>query len=163
MLRKTLTILSLIGLILSVGLWAVSFVGMGFYEKFSNPLLSVSWVAKGSLHIGTMKLTNPQSYASGVESNFFFILGGGYHLAPNKRSSWHLLPIWKRPDPRPGEWRVSFPLYIGILLFGAYPLWKVLPFRRRRKRSRHRTRHRTKTRRRYRTVCRVSISSPASR
>ena len=134
MIRKTLTILSLIGLLLSVGLWGVSFVGMGFYEKFSNPLLRVSWLAKGSLHISTIKLTNHQAYAPAVESRFFIILGGNFRIAPNKKTTWHLLPVFVRTGP-PGEWRMSAPLYIGILLFGAYPLWMALPFRRRRKRK----------------------------
>ena len=133
MIRKTLTLLSLLGLLLSVGLWGVSFVGMGFYEKFSNPLLSVSWVAKGSLHIHTIKLVNPQTYAPRFKSRFFVVLGGSYRLAPNKKTTWHLLPVYSGVPT--GQLMMSVPIYIGILLFGAYPLWMALPFRRRRKRK----------------------------
>ena len=134
MIRKTLTILSFIGLLLSVGLWGVSIVGMGFYEKFSSHLLSVSWVARGSLHVSTFALANPQSYAPAVESRFFVILGGNFRIAPNKKTTWQLLPVFWSPDLPLGQWSLSVPLYIGILLFGAYPLWMALPFHRRRKR-----------------------------
>ena len=133
MIRKTLTILSLLGLLLSVGLWAVSIVGMGFYEKFSNPLISVSWVAKGSLHIHRIELVNPQSYAPVRKSRFFVILGGNYRSAPNEKTAWHLLPVYSGMPA--GQLMMSVPLYIAILLFGAYPLWMTLPFHGRSKRK----------------------------
>ena len=135
MIRKTLTILSLIGLLLSVGLWGASIVGMGFYEKFSNPQVSVAWLAKGSLHVATFPLSNPQNYAPALKSNFFVIFGGNFRHAPNKKTTWHLLPVFFSPDLPPDDWSLSVPLYIGILLFGAYPLWMALPFHRRRKRK----------------------------
>lgn len=134
MFRKTMTILSLIGLLLSVGLWGASFVGMGFYEKFSSPLVRVAWVAKGSLHTAAAEVPNPLSYAPATPS-VFVRFGGTYRSAPNKKTTWHLLPVLRSGPPAPGHLMMSIPLYIGILLFGAYPLWLALPFRRRRKRK----------------------------
>ncbi len=122
MIRKTLTILSLIGLLLSVGLWGVSYydvsymssdgskaavlrqgcVGLALYQRDTLPFpFPVGWSLAGFTGLETF-WWNPDGY---VIRNF------------------------------PQGWRCVFPLWIPVLIFVICPLWLISPTSRRRKRK----------------------------
>ncbi len=113
MLRRTLTILSLIGLLLSLGLWVMSC------------LYAVVFVAEDSVFCGVV---------FGV-----VLLGDGDHVTPR---GWHhgrfdvsLIRWWQFSDDDHTLRVISLPLWIPSLLFAVYPLYMMTPFHRRRKRK----------------------------
>ena len=72
--RKTLTILSLIGLVLSLGLWVVSYMSVALFWV-ALPSDFGAWADRGSLQIH--KTTLPQQYiqSSGVADGISFPYG----------------------------------------------------------------------------------------
>ena len=115
MLRKTLTILSLIGLLLSVGLWGVSY----WQVVWGNRALDVFIAARnGVLSFGT--------------------LGGTYYIGEFRAIGWKGLQTDWWPDwfviSKSGTLFIRLPLWIPVLCF-RFPLYLALPFHRRRKRK----------------------------
>jgi len=120
MLRKTLKILSLIGLLLSVGLFAASFWGVGYHCRSLNPtnVLAVDTVG------GTVLLRH-----EGVGIATFW----GWHSMPRSRQLlWWRMPSWYIGG---NMFRILIPLWLPIALFAAYPAYRLLPLHRRRKRK----------------------------
>ncbi len=61
MLRKTLTILSLIGLLLSVGLWGVSYYGV-LYRQDNYPVISSIVLLAGHMEVGRHEFASENEY-----------------------------------------------------------------------------------------------------
>ncbi len=121
MIRKTLTILSLVGLLLSVGLLAASFCGVGYHCRSLNP----TKVLAVDTFNGTVVLRHES-------------LGMGTMLG------WHSIPwpskqlLWRMPSWHYGGasmFSIRIPLWLPIVLFAAYPAYRLLPLHRRRKRN----------------------------
>ncbi len=116
MLRKTLTILSLIGLLLSVGLWIASY----WQVVWGNRALDVFIDSRnGVLSFGT--------------------LGGTYYIGEFRALGWKGLQTDWWPDRFILSFRgrtlfIRLPLWIPVLCF-CFPLYLSLPFHRRRKRK----------------------------
>ncbi len=107
MFRKTLTIFSLIGLLLSVGLWGVSYFnpwyqGSGFEVNLSQGRFFCCWGFR----------------PTGL-SRFFW---GGFQ--------WSEIPAGGYPTPH-----VMVPLWIPVTVFGCASTYLLLPGRRRRRRK----------------------------
>ncbi len=123
MLRKTLTILSLIGLLLSVGLWGVSYFNLSYtIRKYS--ILYQYAAERGGLH-----------YSSQTPIHSFR-LDGGYRILVGR---W-----WRLRGPRDfetkwvpsiGEDYLFIPLWIPSVLFSFVFAISYTPFHRRRKRK----------------------------
>ncbi len=116
MLRKTLTILSLIGLLLSVGLWGVSCGNCGY----------VSGVKLWMLSNGVLIRSSPLQ----IESPHWFWRG--------RRAFGSFPPVWSPHVLRNdfGQvWLVSLPLWIPTLVFGI-SLYLCRPFHAHRRRKR---------------------------
>ena len=142
-LRKKLTLLSLIGLLLSVGLWGASYMRMGTAWRRTRLALM-----NGSVHLGLfnrggfMELEEPEDLDTPAELDFY---------------SWPDFPYTKTwcmgfEDWRTYSWSFSYerwmygvnircPLWMPCLLFAATPLYVfaarplyyMIPFSRRRK------------------------------
>ena len=115
MLRKTLTILSLIGLLLSVGLWGVSHLATD-YNAFDTNLIQ-----------GYLIVVDPRagtSYSKGLFDPELGWYAVGLHNLPD---------AW-RSDSKVG-WYIRIRLWIPSLLFAIMTLWAVAPAYRRRKRK----------------------------
>ena len=112
MIRKTLTIFSLIGLLLSVGLWGVSYGNCGYGTGVELWLLTY-----GRLIYFEFLHDPPEGFWWG-------------HITPSS-SQW--LPGIGHAES--GSLWFSLPLWIPTLLFAAYPAYRLLPFHRRRKRK----------------------------
>ncbi len=123
MLRKTLTILSLIGLLLSVGLWGVSYLNVG-YVSSRRQTRSVR-VANGLLRVSQSMLIYEETNPSwlGLHSSGFT----GFH------TSWTPSYSYDK-NPRLGYWRVAIPFWIPASLFSIVLLPPVVQSYRRRKR-----------------------------
>ena len=118
MLRKTLTILSLIGLLLSVGLWGVSYLCDVFYVSDSG------WYA--SAWLGALWIGGGEHRASGDYGSIVIALAGlrsyvGY---------FHWWPTYDR-----GWGGFILPLWIPAVFSMSVLLWSYLPLHRRRKRK----------------------------
>ncbi len=118
MLRKTLTTLSLLGLLLSVGLWGLSFGGVA-YSWENNRLC----VGRGAFDwYQTTGLWSGAWYGS-----------DGWHFGG---SYTHMGRGW-RPQLKLDSWsfrHVYIPLWIPTVAFLAYPVYVRTPLHRRRKR-----------------------------
>ena len=152
--RKILTIFSLIGLLLSVGLWGAS------YFNFRV------WWGENSVLLGTGRLYWNQGMPSSTplawrcEGFHSFYLKGlkpsplkqwGFRRAPpTHRMSYGEIPpnvalpgitvSWYRfyaNGVMSWTYRTEILLWLPVLLFGVWPAWRLLPFPRRRKRKRH--------------------------
>ncbi len=113
MIRKALTILSLIGLLLSVGLWALSC------------LYAVVLVAEDGVFCGVV-------YGVAMIGDTDRVTPAGWH---HGRFGVSLIRWWQFSDDDPAVRLVSLPLWIPSLLFGAWPAWLLFPVHRRRKRK----------------------------
>ena len=130
MLRKTLTILSLIGLLLSVGLWGASYWGLGYFfceeqdscwgvyqvEGNLTYLADAGRVPRGLYYQGFRGLTTwwvPRMTVAGKQitvHRFWWIRGG--------RLQWCGISLW-----------------MPAVLCAILPCYNLLPFHRRRKRK----------------------------
>jgi len=123
MIRKTLTILSLIGLLLSVGLWGASYWRIKY--RMNRSQFSV-WNGKvGYMAVGPQVSTKRKQLPLG------WIVYGlrkrGYRFSTN----------WTPQlsgNPFRTPFRLDIPLWMPTLLFGVWPVWLLLPFHRRLKR-----------------------------
>ncbi|MCH8878295.1 MAG: hypothetical protein IID34_00245 [Planctomycetes bacterium] len=125
MILRLLTILSLIGLLLSVGLLAASFWGVGYHCRSLNPtkVLAVDTVG------GTVLLRH-----EGVGIATFW----GWHSMPRSRQLlWWRMPSWYIGG---NMFRILIPLWLPIVLFAAYPTYQLPAFRRHLQRHRRRKR-----------------------
>ncbi len=129
MLRKTLTILSLIGLLLSVGLWGVSYVGV-LVHRATLPWQLGALVLRGELTITSLKLSQDAIATMGISDGIGWEYGAQLRAMPFE---WNWWPRYASNNPSFSY--MSIPLYLPVLLFGVWPLWLLLPFRRRRKRK----------------------------
>ena len=114
MLRKTLTILSLIGLLLSVGAWGASYLVVGHKGKGHTI----------ALHEGGIDYTR-DTYDDRVEPYWYLAGFRGF------RMHWRLY-FYARPG---GDWGVFIPLWMPSGLFVVFLVMRFVPFARRRKRK----------------------------
>jgi len=137
MLRKTLTVFSLLGLLLSVGAWGVSYFNCAFViDQESEGCVEVGLFA-GSFVVVSHHNKNPlgnvsvRSYWRGFHG--FWTNWSGrieeVHVDSSGSSVYHIYL------PRAGI--LSIPLWLPTLLFGVWPAWLLLPFHRRRNRKKH--------------------------
>ncbi len=127
--RKTLLILSLVGLVGSTTLFIASFRGMGCWQYKSPPDYQVMWAASGSLYVHCIKLLNP-SPAVVPPSAYGWGMGGSWSMPAR---AWHPLPtLWNSRDSSDATLMISVPLYLPVLLSSLWPLWLLMPFSRRR-------------------------------
>ena len=116
MLRKTLTILSLIGLLLSVGLWGVSYFSVSYYlndSRWGCDEGALDWYRHGSLWAGAWT-------------------SDGWHYGVN-----YMGRGWM-PSIHFGQFgmrHVYMPLWVPLLISGILPAYALLPVHRRRKRK----------------------------
>ena len=129
MIRKTLTILSLLGLLLSATLWGVSYVSVAVY-RVALPWHLCAWADRGSLEISNSKLSQDIIPTLGISNGIMWEYGARLRTLTIRWRWW------------PNYWsdnqtfsRMYIPLYLPVLLFGVWPAWLLLPFRRRRKRK----------------------------
>ena len=107
MIRKTLTIFSLIGLLLSVGAWGMSYWRLGFDNK--QVLLDLEYGCLGLVWREIPKTARPQIFYRGYSG---------------LRTDWS--PIYRKG---PKEIAALIPLWMPTVLLGIYPLYLVI-FRR---------------------------------
>jgi len=122
MLRKTLRILPLIGLLLSVGLWGLSYGGVAYSWEDNNRLC----VGKGAFDWYQI---------TGLWSGAWYGIDGWHFGAA---SFLHMGRGW-RPQLKLDSWsfrHVYIPLWIPTVAFSAYPIYLLTPLHRRRKRRR---------------------------
>ena len=120
MIRKTLTILSLIGLLLSVGLWAVSYFTLHFRTPVRGTLLV------GMLHRGSIQLQ-----CIGPSRPWY-----GYRHAELWFEGFRGYTAWKPHVSTAKDYLVLIvPLWMPTLLFAALTWFTLLPAHRRRKRK----------------------------
>ncbi len=150
MFRKTLTILSLVGLLLSVAAWGVSCVGLS-YERVSmttgatvvsDTLLRL---AHGLIIVSQQRIEklSPEADASPVPVAFSEWQFRTKWLPKYVETRHKWLPTWEvsgeirqTPLGLDGErWHmVTVPIYLFVVLTGAYPAYLLTPLHRRRKR-----------------------------
>ena len=121
MIRKTLTILSLIGLLLSVGLWGVSYFSIS-YERAADGI----WTR--------LELKGAKFYFVRADSPYLDSTVGKWSIEGFSLKSGGPVP-WVTNWPL-GFRSVSMPLWIPTILFGSlFSYWYALPLHRRYKRK----------------------------
>jgi hypothetical protein len=124
MLRRTLTILSLIGLLLSVALWGVSYWRIKY--RMNRSQFTV-WNGKvGYMAVGPQASTKKKQ------------LPLGWVVYGLRKRGYRFSTIWTPQlsgNPFRIPFRLDIPLWMPTLLFGVSPVWLLLPFHRRRKRK----------------------------
>ncbi len=138
MFRNTLTTLSLIGLLLSVGLWGVSYWKVGYYSSEvgilfrlgaivgpckADQVALVIWLTR--VQTAPLDMRQTDNFEFVTENNRNKWLVGGYN---GLRTTW--LPSLGSPGKS-----LYLPLWMPTLLFGLWPAWLLLPLHRRRKRK----------------------------
>ena len=116
MLRRTLTTLSLIGLLLSVGLWGVSYFSVSYFlndSRWGCDEGALDWYRQGSLWSGAW---SDDGWHYGVN-----YMGRGW------MPSIHFGHFGMR--------HVYMPLWVPLLMSGILPAYALLPIHRRRKRK----------------------------
>ncbi len=114
MIRKSLLILSIVGLVLSVGLWGVT----SFYSVL---ITNGHWELSGDR--GALDIMNPSQDLS----------PDWVWWRETQPNSWW--PIWYGYPTR--AWRLAIPLWIPALAFAILPAISFVSSRRRRSRSKH--------------------------
>ena len=119
MLRQTLTILSLIGLLLSMGLLVTSYFNIEYLGRRYSGCLVAGCIDFGATPLGLSPRATPRWYVYGYQgiSSDFPIFYPRY-LADSS-----------------GWWNVSLPLWMPVTLFACFPLYLLTPVHRRRKRK----------------------------
>ena len=131
MLRKTLTIFALIGLLLSVGAWGASLVSVAIY-RVALPWSLTVWVDNGALQFHNSKLAQDVIQKLGISNGITWEYGARLRtMSAMGRWYWWLGYM---SDNQTFSTTI-IPLYLPVLLFGVWPAWLLLPFRRRRKRK----------------------------
>ncbi len=151
MLRKTLTILSLIGLLLSVGLWVLS-------DRYWIDYTPRSLRYSVSVYYGCVSLYWPdqpyrwltpecwnslRGYAIGdigplpsegpLVTGGFALPGTSVRTVPSNPT----FPLYFPPaiERKPGAYCLRLPFWVLVVLSGSVLVWGYLPFNRRRKRK----------------------------
>ena len=117
MLRKTLTILSLVGLLLCVGLWGVS-----YWEPYYRTEESTLWASKGRFGLSNL----------GIEVVFSVEIEK-WRGFQGFETDW--LPYYSEDIQPFPYWSVGIPLWMPTFLFLAIFWLSLLPLHRRRKRK----------------------------
>ena len=128
MIRKTLTILSLIGLLLSVGMWAVSYMSVALFWV-ALPYDHGAWADRGSLQVHKTTLPQQAIQTLGVVDGISFQYGRSLR---NLTLGWRWQPQYQADNSR---WSIYVPLYLPVLFFGAGLVFLLHPVHRRRKRK----------------------------
>ena len=137
MLRKNLTTFSLIGLLLSVGLWGVSYVNCAcVVDQKSAGCVEVA------LHYGTLMTflhdnkarlrdESVRCFCHGFQDQDFWTnWSGRMNVVTPGIAGYRSYHFYAPPTGN-----LCIPLWFPTLLFGVWPVWLLLPFRRRRKRK----------------------------
>ena len=120
MIRRVLTILSLIGLLLILGLWGASYFSIS-YER----TLDGTWTR---LELAGAKFYYMQAGFSEVDTTIGEWSIDGFSFKSGSPVPWMTFgPFW---------WSVNMPLWIPTILFGSlFSYWYALPLHRRYKRT----------------------------
>jgi len=127
MIRKTLTILSLIGLLLSVGLWAASYINVLYNSRTVG---CTFWLAYGNLALFVPQTTNAYQgwYRTGF-SGFSTNWTGRITVHPSDRPTYRRYVLhWSRQTMI-----LAIPLWIPTVICALATL--AIPFHRHRKRK----------------------------
>lgn len=130
--RKALTIVSVVGFVVSMGLWAFSYWGFGFFiaKACSNDSFSVSYcyVCDGEL------LLEIDTRSVAQEWHWQVIWLSSEDVAGNGcRGNFKWLPRFRVVGT---SHAVYVPSYLPVVLFGAWALWQLTPYSRQRGRRR---------------------------
>ena len=134
MIRKTLTILSLIGLLLSVGLWGVSYWQVGFILPPKIGLAAFS----GTVDLGLLRENGyvAQNLLANLKSQSVDArVVAGSVVWSRGFTNWRTDFWWFACETFDGMTLIRFPLWLPCLLFAATPLYYLIPLHRRRKRE----------------------------
>ena len=151
MFRKTLTILSLIGLLLSVGLWAVSCFGLAIENvrgvggsrsdgSWSSGLADNEttgfYIVRGRVCCGQSRMSpgfqgSTTTWELGAKARLMWTLGDVRVFREKPTDRWWV-PAWRSYS---GMFYFSLPLYFPVLIFfmPACGFWAISSARRRRK------------------------------
>ncbi len=133
MIRKSLTILSLIGLLLSVGLWSASYWIFAYF----NPQVSIH-AFEGCVYL---RMWDQEQYdfatlKSEMNSFGFRSVSIGNNLfAVQTFQGWRTSFWLGEIVPSAAATTAAFPLWIPTLTFALLPAYALLPYHRRRKRK----------------------------
>lgn len=153
MFRKTITIFSFIGLLVSVGLWGFS----TFYEVSHIPrslrcqvvvfwgVISIAWPDRAYYLITEDQLAamfEERGIDTRSEDWTPALVGGGAatpglairRVAPEFRFGLRLPRIERRQSKTLGHYAISAPIWLPVSLFAVLLIWSTAPGRRRRKR-----------------------------
>ena len=136
MLRKTLTIFSLIGLLLSVGLWGVSYFRFTWFSERNESCRTVLLSAGRLVYFVDQSGARPTPYLLDTNPPRQLRSSYGFDGFKNFYTRWKpRLFSSKASDGTPWT-QLAIPLWIPTLIFAVYPAYRLLPFHRRRKRKR---------------------------
>ncbi len=128
MIRKTLTIISLIGLLLSVGAWGVSYFHLSFTPPYTNGNDLMIRVDYGTVR----SYYNKHEIGDNFKRPSYPIAS----ISGFKGFETHWLHfMWYKDGDFAVSYVVIFPLWIPTVLFAAMFWWSFLPRHRRRKRK----------------------------
>ena len=131
MIRKTLTILSLIGLLLSAGACALSFCGM-LIDRVSTTGSDTVILADGILLYSHNASSSRERSFDGVTWQGGPSVKGLVQVGFNSLSRW--MPWYDKPKAT--DSLLWLPLYLPVIVFALWPARLLFPFHRRRKRKR---------------------------
>jgi len=137
MIRKTLTILSLLGLLLSVGLLSLSVHGVSVTHT-KDDHLCLCMASNGCLDFYSCRTGNhnrPSTWdvATGAEAGTYRIQPSGTPVRIVHHWSWWPFPRYFAN--RVGDWQLIVPLYLPAIAFSAYPACSLVVVLRHRKRK----------------------------
>ncbi len=135
MIRKTLTILSLIGLLLSVGLWGVSYWGVGFrsFLYSRDELIESNYAQMTQVDVimcrGVLKW-------SVISFDVVLMSAESEESIATKYPGWkHYTGRQVRSGQNPVRASNKLPLWLPVLMFAIAPAWPLSSRYRRRKRK----------------------------
>ncbi len=135
MIRKTLTIISLLGLLLSVGLWGVSYYGIRYGLRDHSDFALIAGAVIFDQRYGTLDCFPPSERDEAGWAAFLDC------FTPRWRNDFWLRShqtVWKPTVSRyggPDEVTVCVPLWIPTAVFATFSMFTFVPVYRRRKRK----------------------------
>ncbi len=127
MIRKAITILSLVGLLLSAGLWGASYISVALFWV-ALPYDFGAWADRGSLQVHKTTLSRQAIQTLGAVDGISFQYG---RRLRNLTIGWRWQPEYQADN---SGWRFYVPLYLPVLFLGAWAAFLLHPVHRRRKR-----------------------------
>ena len=143
MIRRTLTIFSLIGLLLSVGLWGASFYSVNYVTPDGD---SVVGIEDGALYLYSLpSMGGGFDHAGLSEGHVYWIFGSdqfgnpyaGFNINGFEEDQDQQREMVWGADYHTTEWEIAFvlPFWMPALVLMTLYAWLAYPVRRRRKRK----------------------------